>query len=310
VEKSRFLENEVVRRYDKNPILTAEDIPIPCNSVFNPGAIKYGNQYLLLLRVEDHDRISHFRVATSDDGIHFEIAREALELPGTPETARYEINVYDARLTFFDGWYYLTTCCEWAGGCRAGLFRTRDFVIVERLGFISETEQRNVTLFPEKINNLYCRLDRPLNQYDQGNMWLSYSPDLLYWGKSSLVLETRFHSWDENKLGPACVPIKTDQGWLVIYHGQRNNASTCIYKLGVCLLDLKDPSRVLARSKHSILGPKEWYERTGDVPNVVFCSGAIVEPDGEIKIYYGACDQVVCLATTTVDELLQFCFAG
>lgn len=304
--KERFFKDEPVIRCGSNPIITVDDLPVAANAVFNPGAVKFNGKYLLLLRVEGHDRISHFRVATSENGVNFDIAEEPLYLPAEEKHKRYETNVYDARITMLDDWYYLTTCCEWAGGCRIGLWRTKDFITVERVAYGSQTEQRNGTLFPEKINGLYARLDRPLNQYDQGNMWISYSPDLVFWGKSDIVLETRFHCWDELKLGPACVPIKTSQGWLVIYHGVRNNASTCIYKLGVCLLDLDNPSKVLARSKNSILGPKEIYERTGDVPNVVFCNGAIVEPDGKIKIYYGASDQVVCLATASVDELIEF----
>ena len=308
--KKNFLVQEIVRRYEKNPILTANDMPVSCNSVFNPGAIKFGDKYLLLLRVEDHDRISHFRIATSDDGINFEVWKEAVDIHGGPKYDFYETNCYDGRITKIDDWYYIMFCSEARLGCRLGLVRTKDFIRYERLPFASEPEQRNGVLFPEKINGLYARLDRPLNQYGGGDMWISYSPDLVFWGKSNLVMQTRWNCWDEEKLGPGAVPIKIKQGWLCIYHGVRVNASTRIYKLGVCLLDSNDPSKVIARSKHSILGPKEDYERTGDVPNTVFCNGAILEDNGEVKLYYGASDQVVCLATTTIDDLLGVCYGG
>jgi len=269
MKKEKLVEEPVIR-YAENPIITVDDLPISANSVFNPGAIKFEDLYLLLLRVEYHDRISRFHVAKSKDGINFEISKKSLELPQSPQCSHFETNIYDARITFLDNWYYLMTCCEWSGGCRIGIWRTKDFVNVERVGYGSQTEQRNGTLFPEKINGLYARLDRPLNQYDNGNMWISYSPDLIFWGNSDIVFETRFHCWDEHKLGPACVPIECEKGWLVIYHGVRNNAATSIYKLGVCILDKNDPSKVLARSINSILGPRELYERIGDVPNTVF----------------------------------------
>jgi predicted GH43/DUF377 family glycosyl hydrolase len=309
-DERKSLNREVVKRYEGNPILTIDDMPVYCNSVFNPGAIKFSDRYLLFLRVEDNDRISHFRVATSKDGVHFEVWKDPANIPGGPGYDLYETNRYDGRISLLDGWYYIMFCSEADFGCRLGLIRSKDFVHYERLPFASETEQRNGVLFPEKIDGLYARLDRPLNQYGGGDMWISYSPDLTFWGKSSLIMRTRWHCWDEEKLGPAAVPIKTKEGWLCIYHGVRHNASTRIYKLGVCLLDLKDPSRVIARSRYSILGPKEIYERTGDVPNAVFCNGAIVEDDGEVKIYYGAADQVVCLATTTVKELIWACYEG
>lgn len=304
--KRKFLDSAIVVRYEKNPILTAKDIPVPCNSVFNPGAVKFKDKYLLLLRVEDYDRLSHFRVATSDDGIHFQVSKDPLILPQEEHHKRYELNIYDARITYLEGWYYICACCQSHIGCRNGLWRTKDFVTVQRIGYTSHVDFRNSVLFPEKINGLYTMLDRPFNSHNRGNMWVSYSPDLIFWGKADLVLETRFHYWDELKLGPSCVPIKTPEGWLVIYHGVQENCSCSRYVQAVCLLDLKDPSKVLARSNRAFLVPQEPYERVGDVPNVVFCNGAIVEDDGTVKIYYGGADTVVCLATTTVEKLIYF----
>jgi len=306
MKRKRFMEKEIVKRYEHNPILTPDNMPIPCNSVFNPGAIKHRGKYLLILRIEDYDRISHFRIATSDDGVHFDVDEEPMELPQDPECELYETNCYDARISKIDDIYYITYAAESRLGVRIGLMKTVDFKKFERMPYGSEVENRNGVLFPEKIEGLYARLDRPLNHYGEGHIWISYSPDLVFWGKAKLVMKTRWHSWDEQRIGAAGVPIKTDHGWLLIYHGVCRY--TRVYELGACLLDLKDPAKAIARSKHSILGPKEIYERVGEVPNVVFSNGAVVEDDGEVKIYYGGADHVVCLATAKLDDLIRACF--
>lgn len=211
-------------------------MPVCCNWVFNPVAVKFGKRYLLFLRAEDHSRISHFWVATSEDGIDFQVWEDPAHIPGGPEYDVYETNRYDARITLLDGWYYIMFCSEADLGCRLDLVRTKDFVHYERFPFASEIEQRNGVLFPEKINGLYVRLARPLNQHAGGDMWVSYSPDLIFCGKSSLVMRIRWHCWDEEKLGLAAVPIKTKQGWLCIYHSVRLNGSHgSINSASVCL---------------------------------------------------------------------------
>ena len=205
------------------------------------------------------------------------------------------------------------------GACRLGLARTHDFRGFEFLGIVSDGDIRNGVLFPEKVGGRYLRMDRPNKTRLKGGptsgsaIWLSESDDLLRWKPVAPLISGRFHYWDE-LIGSGPPPVKTREGWLHVYHGVAAHfASANIYQAGVMLLDLADPSRVLGRCRSNILEPREIYERTGQVPNVVFPSGMVVEhgdedgfglPDSEVKIYYGAADTVVGLATTTVSDLL------
>jgi len=302
-----FPKREIVRRHPANPILTPRDMPVACNGVFNSGVTRFGSGYLMLLRIEDLDCRQHFRVARSADGVHFEPEAQPVGFPTDAETARYEGTIYDPRITAIGDDYFVTYAAHSEMGVRIGLVRTRDFVRFERMPFISAVDNRNGVLFPEKIGGAYARLERPQTVKDQGDIWLSYSPDLIHWGRSTCVARSRYQSFDQWKLGAGTVPIRTPEGWLEIYHGVRKTASGAIYRLGAMLLDLEDPSRVIANTRAAILSPEEPYERVGDVPNVVFSCGAILEPDGEVKIYYGGADTVMCLATARLADLIDAC---
>jgi beta-1,4-mannooligosaccharide/beta-1,4-mannosyl-N-acetylglucosamine phosphorylase len=194
--------------------------------------------------------------------------------------------------------------------CRLSLVKTKDFKKIQWLGFISETDNRNGVLFPEKINGLYARLDRPNTGSNNGDIWISYSPDLIFWGKSECV----FRNWEGirwawTKIGAGAVPIRTKEGWLTIFHGVRTQChSHYVYQLGVCLLDLKNPAKVKAMAEDAILIPEEQYELVGQTPSVVFTCGAVVEDNGEVKIYYGGADTVQCVATTSVQRLIDACY--
>jgi beta-1,4-mannooligosaccharide/beta-1,4-mannosyl-N-acetylglucosamine phosphorylase len=209
--------------------------------------------------------------------------------------------------------------------CRLGLARTADFRRFEFLGSVSEDDNRNGVLFPEKINGSWLRLDRPNRARHAGGpksgstIWLSASDDLLRWEPVAPLIDGRFHYWDEF-IGAGPPPLKTRQGWLQIYHGVAGHfGSSQIYQAGVFLLDLKDPTKVLGRCRHNILEPRESFELVGQVPNVVFPSGlaaserdgeGFVTDSGEIKVYYGAADTAVGLALTTARELLEACAEG
>jgi predicted GH43/DUF377 family glycosyl hydrolase len=217
---------------------------------------------------------------------------------------------YDPRVTKIDDAYYIVHAAHSGHTCRLSLVKTEDFEKFEWQGFISETDNRNGVLFPEKINGLYARLDRPNTGADTGDIWVSYSPDLVFWGKSSCV----FRNWEGirwawTKIGPGATPIKTPEGWLTIFHGVRTQCKQhFVYQLGVCLLDLEDPSKVKAMSEDAILIPEEQYELVGQTPSVVFTCGAVVEDDGEIKLYYGGADTVQCVATTSIERLIDACY--
>ncbi len=302
----------VLVRYPKNPILTGRDFPTGSGikRVFNAGIIKTRGRYIMACRVEDAALRSWIWIAEGADGYHFTPRPKAVEMPhGDPDFAEYAAGAYyDPRVTELDGRYYLMHAAHSGHGCRLSLIRTDDFERFEWMGHVSAPDNRNGVLFPEKIGGLYARLERPNTGGPFGDIWVSYSPDLIFWGKARCVLRNRDVRWAWTKIGPGAVPIKTRHGWLTIFHGVRTQcAQHYVYQLGVCLLDLEDPSKVLKRAEEAILEPEENYELIGQTPSVVFTSGAVVEEDGSIKVYYGGADTVQCVATSSVDRLLRAC---
>jgi len=305
-----------LKRYEGNPVLMARDFPRPVNSVFNAGAAKHGDEYVLLNRVEDLEGLSCLWVARSQDGLHFTPDPQPAMVRATEgHYATYEeYGIEDPRITRIDGVYYITYTCYSRYAPCVGLARTSDFRAFERMGIITLPQNKDVVLFPEKVGGRYARLDRPsivVGKCDVGgDIWISYSPDLLHWGDPRPVMQPRKGRWDNKKIGAGAPPIKTEQGWLEIYHGVRETGSGVLYRLGAVLLDLEDPSRVIGRAAEPVLSPAATEDFLGDVMNVVFTCGAILEDDGEIKIYYGAADQVMCLATAPVDEVIALCLRG
>lgn len=302
-----FPRDEIVVRHPGNPILTVDDLPVEANAVFNSGAVKHEGRYLMMLRIEDADRFQHFRMAESADGVRFAVSEEPVRLPADADAERYEGTIYDPRITPLsdEGRYVVCYAAHSYRGVRIGMMETTDFRSFARLPFGSAVDNRNGALFPRKIGGRYARLERPQTIKDRGDLWISFSPDLVHWGDYHCIAETRQHAWDQWKLGAGAVPIETDRGWLCIIHGACKTASGSIYRLGVMLLDGADPTRILGRSRTAILAPRERYERVGDVPNVVFTAGAIPEPDGTVKIYYGGADTCMCLATASLDDLVR-----
>ncbi len=303
----------IVQRYAKNPILTKDDFPGDIVSVFNSGVVKHQDKYIMVCRCEDSSFSRYMWVADSDDGIKFTLRPEPLALPShDPLFCEYvdaEKSYWDPRVTRIEGQYYIVHAADVTNGasCQLGLFKIDDaFEKLEWMGLISEPDNRNGVLFPEKINGLYYRLDRP-NDNSGFDIWACSSPDLIHWGNPRRVLDKSLLPWGEKKIGPGAVPIKTPQGWLCIIHGVRRQCTDEVYCLGVMLLDLKDPTKLIACSKRAILAPEKPYELMGQSMNVVFTNGAVAEPDGTVKIYYGGADQVQCLATATIDDLLDSC---
>jgi len=313
-------------RHPKNPILTRKDIPDiypylkDVASVFNPGAVKFKDKYLLMLRVQSRSRETFFVIAESTNGADFNVRKEIVEFKGIEKVKEIIYHIYDARITKLEDKYYIMFAMDMEAICKLGLAMTNDFQSFEFLGMMSDEDNRNGVLFPDKINGKYLRMDRPNKVQKEGGpksgnaIWLSESDDLLRWKPVAPLISGRFHYWDEF-IGSGPPPVKTHDGWLHIYHGVATHfGSANIYQAGVMLLDLKDPSKVTGRCRENILEPREMYELVGQVPNVVFPSGWIIEkydingfalPDSEVKIYYGAADTVVGLATTTVQELLN-----
>jgi predicted GH43/DUF377 family glycosyl hydrolase len=172
-------------------------------------------------------------------------------------------------------------------------------VHVEKVSLITEADYRNVVLFPEKFDGLYARLDRPHSEIAPWSIWISYSPDLRFWGESQLIMRPVQYHWDEMKIGPGAPPIKTEQGWLSIYHGVFQTMAGSVYRLGVALHDLTNPAKIIGVSDSWILQPQDPWEVTGYVSNVVFTCGAVAESDGTVKIYWGGADTVMCAGEAT-----------
>lgn len=303
-------DQRLFRKHPKNPILTAEDIPDNAAMyVFNPGAIKVKDEYIMILDVATLAQPIVLWIARSKDGVNFTPDPKPISWP-KPDPLHPEDCVYDPRITLIDGEYLITYASSNAEiGVRIGIIKTVDFETFERVSIASELGNRNGVLFPEKINGLYCRLDRPFgNPRDPSNIWVSFSPDLVFWGKSKLLMTNRTAHWDNHKIGAGAVPIKTDKGWLIIYHGTTTTGSGIIYRLGVAMLDLEDPTRVIARCDDALLWPEHPYELTGRVDNVVFTCNAIIEPDETVKIYYGAADTCIGLAEANLSDLIEACF--
>lgn len=297
------------RRYKNNPIIHRESVPYPCNTVFNAAATKYNDEYILLLRVEDFTGKSHFTLARSKDGYHFSIDTKPWILPAEdPVFAPYEeYGIEDPRITKIGEEYYITYTAFGPHGPRVAIGKTRDFIQFERISLATEVPNKDAVLFPKKINNEYIMLDRPGGfAGSRGSIWIQYSPDLIFWGKAK-VLHTPEPGWSATKLGISTPPIETPEGWLAFYHGVRTTGGGYLYRIGAILMDLNDPSKIIGYTPHFIFGPEESYERTGDVPNVVFPCGVIVEEDGTIKMYYGAADTSIALAEANISDIVELC---
>ena len=305
---SRPFGRDLLHRWEGNPAITREDVPFPCHTVFNAAPVRVGDTYYLLLRVEGREGYSVLALAKSDDGLHFEVEPEPVMTPSRESPfARYEYRgIEDPRITLLDGTYYIAYTAVGDCGPRIALAKTQDFHSFERIAITSEPGNKDCVLFPRKIKGRYARLDRPYG-HGVGNVWVSYSKDLRHWGDSQVVLEVRPGLWDMHRVGASTVPIETKHGWFEIYHGVKMAPGGPIYRLGVAILDLDDPSKVLHRADIPVLTPREQYERVGDINNVVFASGAILEPDGELKVYYGAADTCICVATARFDQLIERC---
>lgn len=330
--------------YDRwaNPVLTREHIPLTwcydlnpatnphfmerlgVNAVFNAGAIELNGKYYLVARIEGNDRKSFFGVAESDSPVDgFRFWDKPIELPDTcPE----ETNVYDMRLTKHeDGWIYGIFCSESkdtsaadlsSAVAAAGIVRTKDLKSWERLPnlvTLNSPQQRNVDLLPELVNGKYAFFTRPMDDFidtgSGGGVGFGLCDDITHAviDKELITSPRRYHTITESKNGEGATPIKTDKGWLHIAHGVRNTAAGLRYVVYVFVTDLKEPWKVIAEPSGFLIAPRGG-ERIGDVSNVVFTNGAIVDQDGKLWIYYASSDTRLHVASTTIEKMLDYAF--
>lgn len=301
--------NAPVWRYSQNPIIERHAIP-NSNSVFNSAVVPFEGGFAGVFRCDSRSVSMDIFAGFSDDGINWKINHEPIQFEGDEEVTKREYR-YDPRVCKIGDRYYITWCNGYHGPT-IGIAYTTDFKTFHQLENAFLPYNRNGVLFPRKIGERYAMLSRPSDTGHTpfGDIFYSESPDLTFWGKHRYVMGTingDASAWQSKKIGPGPVPIETDQGWLLIYHGVINTCNGFVYRMGCALLDIDKPWIVKARSRNYILGPEELYECVGDVPNVTFPCAALTDAEtGRIAIYYGCADTVTGLAFTTVDELLKY----
>lgn len=305
----------IMHRSPENPIIKPEDFPVPADSVMNCGQAMYQGKTVLLCaciyRGIVNGSKTGIHVAMSDDGISFTVNPEPLctMTQWCSEDYFYDRWVIDPRLTQIGDEYYICRPGQGPLGPCALLEKTKDFKTLEFVECIALPPNRVPCIFPEKINGKYVRLDRPMFGSGKGcgEIWISYSPDLIHWGEYRPFMKPGIAPYFDFKIGPT-VPVKTKYGWLEIFHGTWDSCSDVRYSLGAMLLDSDDPSKIIGCTKSWILTPKAPYEQVGNVSNVVFACGSLVDEEkDEVRIYYGAADECICLATGSLSELVNTC---
>ena len=341
-------------RAAQNPLISPSDVPPSSNDfqvlgAFNPGAVKFKNEILLLLRVAESCKqiegsirvpsydfengkailsaqtfqlddpkvelkdtrgvkangkeylstISHIRIARSSDGVNFTVDPKPFLAPSSEEEC---FGIEDARVSLIDGRYYINYSIVSADSWCTALAVTDNFVTVKRLGIIFPPENKDVSIFPEKINGRYVAFHRPNNSgFGKASIWYADSPDLLNWGNHRCLLRPRDIPHESMKIGGGSAPIKTKDGWLTFYHAKGDGQR---YSLFALLLDLESPWKIIRQGETPLLQPEKNYETDGFFGNVVFTNGLIVKND-LIMLYYGASDETCCLATASINEILS-----
>ncbi len=302
---------ELFQRHAANPILTAADWPYPVNAVFNPAAAMLGDTTILVARVEDRRGISHLSVARSANGTDGWSVDETPLLAADDDTVSEQWGFEDPRVVWVDELdRFVITCTAYGpAGPAVYLATTTDFVTVERYGIIQHPEDKNAALLPYRIDGKWVLFHRPMTQYGgaRGEIHLSRSTDLVSWSAPEQVLQPRPGAWwDSVRIGIGPPPLRTEHGWLLVYHGVKETVAGSLYRVGLALLDLDEPTRVLCRLPEWVLAPDAPYERVGDIPNVVFPCGLLHDPStDEVRLYYGGADTSICLATGVLSELLD-----
>lgn len=299
------------QRHLGNPLLTPNRWPYPVNAVMNAGAVAVEDATVLLCRVEDRRGFSHLTVARSRDGISNWVVDDTPLLAPDPDRREEEWGVEDPRLTRvdeLDAWI-ITYTSFGPGGPAISLATTRDFRSVQRLGMVRAPEDKNGALLPRRVGGEYVLFHRPVTVVGaRADVWLSRSPDLRTWSSPEPVLSARPGGWwDSARIGMGPPPLETPDGWLVVYHGVRQTVAGALYRAGLALLDLDEPAKLLRRSDEWVLGPAEPYELTGDVPGVVFPCGLVHDAAADrLRLYYGAADTCIGLATASLTDVLDY----
>ena len=295
-------------RYSQNPVINRHPNKV-ISRAFNSAVVYFNDEFVGVFRGDGLDDIPHLYVGRSKDGINFKIDEERIQFVDEngnklPETM-YQ---YDPRVIPLEGKFYIVWCDELCGPTIA-IAETSDFKTFKKVDNPFLPYNRNGVLFPRKINSNYYMLSRPSDSGHTafGDIFLSESKDLVYWGKNRVVAQKGYEWWCALKIGAGPVPIELDDGWLIFTHGVNRTCNGYVYSLGAMILDRDNPGKVIYRCKDLLLTPEAPYETTGFVPNVIFPTCALVDSDtGRIAIYYGAADSYTALAFTTVDRIVDY----
>lgn len=299
---------DVMWRYDANPIINRYDTAVS-NSIFNSAVVPFGDGYAGVFRCDNKAVQMNIYAGFSPDGVHWEISDTPIRFePGNTDMIDSDYK-YDPRVTFIDDRYWITWCNGYHGPT-IGIGYTFDFKTFYQCENAFLPFNRNGVLFPRKIRGMYAMLSRPSDNGHTpfGDIWVSYSPDMKFWGEHRHVMSPspfEQSAWQCTKVGAGPVPILTDEGWLLFYHGVITTCNGFRYSMGAVILDREDPSKVLYRTQPYLLAPAAPYELAGDVPNVVFPCAALCEGN-KVAVYYGAADTCVGIAFGYLDQILDF----
>lgn len=294
-------------RYAENPVIGRNPLPGVAR-IFNSAVAPYQDGFIGVFRGEQTNGVPYIYLGRSGDGVHWRFEPERIPFVDRDGRPAQPVYAYDPRLVKVEDTYYIMWCQDFYGAS-IGMAETRDFQTFTRLENPFIPFNRNAVLFPRKIGGMYAMLSRPSDSGHTpfGDIFLSQSPDMEFWGRHRHVMG-RGESWWENvKIGGGAAPIETDQGWLLFYHGVTGTCNGYVYSIGGAILDIDEPSRVLYRCANFLLTPEEWYEERGFVPNVCFPCATLQDADtGRIAIYYGAADSYVGLAFTTAGQVVDY----
>ena len=306
-ERPEGIVNAPVWRYTGNPIIGRNPIKGVAR-IFNSAVMPYEGGFIGVFRGEQTDGVPHIYLGRSKDGIRWEFDQERIPFVDENGNPAMPVYAYDPRLVKVEDTYYIIWCQDFYGAS-IGVAKTKDFKTFTRLENPFLPFNRNAVLFPRKINGKFMMLSRPSDSGHTpfGDIFISESPDMVYWGRHRHVMSRGNNWWESLKIGGGAAPIETSEGWLLFYHGVCLTCNGYVYSIGGAILDLDNPSIVKYRCKNILLTPEEWYEERGFVPNVCFPCATVHDPDtGRIAIYYGAADSYVGLAFTQFEDIMNY----
>ena len=298
-------------RWPDNPILTKEALPYPCSGIFNPAAVSLDGETILLARVEDMRGISHLALCRSQDGVtNWSVDPVPTFEPDPVKYPEEQWGFHNPRVSWIEERrefaVVYTTHSRW--GPQVSLATTKDFKTFDRWGSILPPGHRDAALFPRRVGGRMAILHRPVIEGRDSSIWIAFSNDLGHWGDHRMLLESRQGPWwDGHHVGVCPPPLETPAGWLVLFYGAGQQAGRHPLRLGLALLDLDDPRRVIHRSQEWVFGPQAPYERDGHRMGIIFpCGWVHDESAGKIRLYYGAARTTVCLAEANFKELVDY----